>query len=80
MENNIKKLIEQMFYNHMGTTEYYKESLKHRSEEYNKAYERFTKTFEDEEIFNGAIAEREEFSFKQGFKFALNFLSECNQL
>lgn len=78
--DNVKDLIIQLFYEYQGTPEYNKESLKHSSEEYNEACKRFGKTFEDEELFIKVMAEREEFSFEQGFKFALQFFLECMRL
>ena len=76
---NMKTLVRQLFYDYQDTEEYMKESEGHRRS-YDRAYKFFVKLPEDEEMFIGAIVEREDFAFSQGVKFAFNFMRECEKL
>ena len=77
--NETERLVKQLFIEYQSSKEYYGAGIKYR-ENFERAYEFFVKLPEGEETFMEAIAEREEFAFLQGFKFAMNFRKVCEKL
>ena len=71
----MSKIMYQLKEEFSGTNEANNTVLK--EEAYNIAYERFSRTSEDEEILNSATAESEHNGFLLGFKCAMLLKKEC---